>query len=75
MIVSGTVRVTASLTDQKDSYAVLNPGDHFGEISLIDGLAPSATVVADEDTEALSLSRDSLHEIIESEPAAEFLQH
>lgn len=69
VLLEGTVRVTASLTDRKDSYAILNPGDHFGEISLIDGLAPSATVVAEEPAVALSISREDLHEIIEQDPA------
>jgi len=69
VLLEGTVRVTASLTDQKDSFAILNPGDHFGEISLIDGLSPSATVVAEEPTSALSISREDLHAIIESDPS------
>jgi len=69
ILLEGTVRVTASLTDQKDSYAILNPGDHFGEISLIDGMAPSATVVAEEPAVAVSISREDLHDIIEQEPS------
>lgn len=68
ILLSGTVRVTASLADQEDLYATLNPGDHFGEMSLIDGLAPSATVVAEEESETVSIGRDDLLALIESEP-------
>ncbi len=68
VLLSGSVRVTASLTDQEDFYAILNPGDHFGEISLIDGLAPSATVVAEEASETVSIGRDDLHALLESDP-------
>ena len=69
-IVSGTVRVTAKVTDQADLFAVLGPGDHFGEISLIDGLPPSATVVAEEATETLSISHDDLRDLMATDPRA-----
>ena len=68
ILLSGSVRVTATLTDQKDFYAILNAGDHFGEISLIDGQAPSATVIAEEDCTAVSLGRDDLLDLLNSEP-------
>ncbi len=68
MILSGTVRVTARLTGEEECFAVLNPGDQFGEISLIDGLATSATVVAQEPTETVSLSRQDVMGLFESEP-------
>jgi CRP-like cAMP-binding protein len=68
MILSGTVRVIADLTDEQDCFAVLNPGDHFGEISLIDGQAASATVVAHEPTETVSLSRDDVMDLFEEDP-------
>jgi len=69
MIISGTVRVTASVSGQEDFFTILNPGDHFGEISLIDGQTPSATVLADEAAEALSISHDDLKNFMEKDPA------
>lgn len=68
MILSGTVRVTSSFSGKEDFYTILNPGDHFGEISLIDGQAPSATVVAEEETETLSISHDDLKTFLETDP-------
>lgn len=68
MILSGSVRVTARITGEEDCFAILNPGDHFGEISLIDGRAASATVVAEEATETVSLSREEVMDLFEKEP-------
>jgi len=68
MLVSGTVRVAAHATDREESYAILNPRDHFGEISLIDGLAPSASVVAEEAVETLSISHDDLKDLMATDP-------
>jgi len=68
LIASGTVRVTSSLSGKEDFYTILNPGDHFGEISLIDGMAPSATVAAEEPTEAMSISHDDLKNFLETDP-------
>ena len=45
-------------------------GDVFGDISLLDGGPRTATAVAIEDTEALSLDRDQLLELIEKHPHA-----
>lgn len=68
ILLSGSVKVTASLTDQEDFYAILNPGDHFGEISLIDGQSPSASVIAEEPCEAVSLGREALIEMLDADP-------
>ena len=40
--------------------AQLKPGGHFGEMGLVDQAPRSATVVASEDTSAISIDRDSL---------------
>jgi CRP/FNR family transcriptional regulator, cyclic AMP receptor protein len=68
MILSGTVRVSSSFSGKEDFFTILNPGDHFGEISLIDGMAPSATVVAEESAETLSISHDDLRSFLETDP-------
>jgi len=68
MILSGAVRVSSSFSGKEDFYTILNPGDHFGEISLIDGLAPSATIVTQEPAETLSISHDDLRNFLETDP-------
>src|SRR3954468_20945907 len=45
-------------------------GDVFGDISLLDGGPRTATAVAVEDTEVLSLDRDQLLELIQRHPHA-----
>jgi CRP/FNR family transcriptional regulator, cyclic AMP receptor protein len=45
-------------------------GDVFGDISLLDGGPRTATAVAVEDTELLSLDRDDLHALLKKHPHA-----
>jgi CRP/FNR family transcriptional regulator, cyclic AMP receptor protein len=49
--------------------ARLGPGDHFGEMSLLDGEPRSATVVATADTDLLVLTREEFLEELEQHPA------
>jgi CRP/FNR family transcriptional regulator, cyclic AMP receptor protein len=47
----------------------LYPGDHAGEMALIDDSAASATVVARSDVEALALYPDDFHNLLETIPS------
>jgi CRP-like cAMP-binding protein len=47
----------------------LRPGDFFGEISLLDGVPRTATVVADTPLKMLALPRKAFLHVIELEPA------
>lgn len=58
IILSGRVRVVATDAQQREVIlAKLGPGDHVGEMSLIDGLPHSATCRAEVQTDLLVLSR------------------
>ena len=46
----------AEVTINGERWAELGPGDHFGEVSLIDGEPRSATVTATTELRALSLA-------------------
>ena len=72
-IVSGEVEVVKDLGSPSEwRLRVLRPHDYFGEMSLIDDLARSASVVANVETEVLSLDQSSLLQAIEKNPAMVF---
>lgn len=68
-IVSGRVKVAVSSEDGKEAiFAVLGPGDFFGEISLLDGLGRSASVTAVDAGEILVIGRESFLRFLERHP-------
>ena len=57
-VVSGTVKITNQTADGKEViFALFNPGDCFGELSLIDGIAAANTATAVEAVELAELSK------------------
>jgi CRP-like cAMP-binding protein len=52
----------------KAVFAVLGPGEHFGEMNLLDGLPRSATAQVLEDSRLLVLEKTRLHGLIMSYP-------
>src|SRR5882672_9843983 len=58
MIIEGRIKVTILGDDGREIIlSVLGPGDFFGEMALLDNEPRSATAIAAEDTELLSLHR------------------
>lgn len=68
IVKSGSVRVT-KLDDggEEKVLAILNPGDHFGEIALVDNHPRSATVIANEDTELIQIQAEDFNKLLESD--------
>ncbi len=69
LILEGKVR--ASLFDEHGNELVLaelGPGEFLGEMSMIDQLPRSATVIAEEPTKLASLSRDAFLKILRENP-------
>lgn len=67
-IVAGRVGISID-SDSKDKYlAVMEPGDYFGELNLLDHQPRSATATALEDCKFLTLNRECLHGLILSHP-------
>ena len=64
LIVTGSV----SVIRDGEVLARLGPGQFFGELSLIDGEARVASVVADEPTICLALPAWDFQRLLESEP-------
>ena len=68
-VVEGSVKVTRLSKDGREVIlAMLNAGDFFGEMSLLDGEARSANVIALEKTEVLSLNRDDFLIVLHDYP-------
>ena len=68
-VVEGSVKVTRLSKDGREVIlAMLNAGDFFGEMSLLDGEARSANVIALETTEVLSLKRDDFLVVLHDYP-------
>jgi CRP/FNR family transcriptional regulator, cyclic AMP receptor protein len=68
-VVEGSVRaVDFSASGREVVYAVIGAGGHFGELSAIDGLERSASVVAIEDCLLAALSATQFESVIRTQP-------
>jgi len=64
-MISGTARVVHYVADHQEiTIATVSAGDTIGEISAIDGLGRSATVVAEDDCAVAELPREEFHALI-----------
>ncbi|MBC8414006.1 Crp/Fnr family transcriptional regulator [bacterium] len=69
IVIRGRVKVSLLGMEGNDfTLASLKEGDFFGEMSLIDGKARSANVIAEEDTCMASLKRDKFLSSMNSNP-------
>ncbi len=58
LIERGAIRISSYRSGQDQDIALLNEGDMFGEIALIDRRARTATATATEETTLIPISRD-----------------
>jgi CRP-like cAMP-binding protein len=69
VIASGSVKITRLSDDGREVIlAMLGEGDFFGEMSLLDGEGRSANVVALNESEVLTLSRNDFLDILQTFP-------
>lgn len=68
LIVEGRVRVVREQAGREEVLNHLGPGEFFGEMALLDGKPRSATVIAEEDTQCLVLSRWDLLRALRRNP-------
>jgi CRP-like cAMP-binding protein len=66
VMLEGRIRVYRTMGDTPIVLTTLEPPETFGEISVIDGKPISATVEAESDVVALTLSREDFYEIVQS---------
>jgi CRP/FNR family transcriptional regulator/CRP/FNR family cyclic AMP-dependent transcriptional regulator len=57
IIKSGTVKIVKKVKDKENTIAVLNPGEFFGEMALLDGMPRSAGAKAGEAVTVITISR------------------
>ena len=68
-VLEGSVKVTRLSKDGREVIlAMLNEGDFFGEMSLLDGESRSANVIALEKTKVLTLDRNDFVEVVNDYP-------
>lgn len=65
-VIAGSVQIVAPIEQGEVTISVLHPGDSLGEISVVEGGAPSAMVRAAEDSVLYFLSQQAFHELVES---------
>ena len=68
-VLEGSVKVTRLSKDGREVIlAMLNEGDFFGEMSLLDGESRSANVIALEETKVLTLERNDFIAVVNNYP-------
>ena len=68
-VIRGSVKVTRLSKDGREVIlAILSEGEFFGEMSLLDGDARSANVIALEDTKVFTLNRQDFLNVIKENP-------
>jgi len=68
-VVTGKVRISAGVSDGKEIFLnIMEPGDTFGEIALLDGGPRTAAATAIVPSELVSIRRDHFLAVLEREP-------
>ena len=68
-VTEGSVKITRLSKEGREVIlAILNDGDFFGEMSLLDGESRSANVIALDDTKVLTLNRNDFLLVIKEYP-------
>jgi CRP/FNR family cyclic AMP-dependent transcriptional regulator len=68
-VVTGKIRISASVRDGKEMFLnIMEPGDTFGEIALLDGHPRTATASAMASSELLIITREHFLALLRREP-------
>jgi CRP-like cAMP-binding protein len=68
VVIYGNLRVSHDVQNRHLNLALLNPGDYFGEWSLLTGAPRTATVSALSQVELVAIDRNSFLEFVQSHP-------
>lgn len=73
-VIEGLVRIWVGSDSGKElTFSIMEPGDVFGEIALLDGLPRTANATAQEATQVLVIQRSAFLSVLESD--AQFGRH
>ena len=68
-VVTGKIRISAGAADGKELFLnIMEPGDTFGEIALLDGGARTASATAGAPAELVSIRREHFFSLLGREP-------
>jgi CRP/FNR family cyclic AMP-dependent transcriptional regulator len=68
-VVTGKIRISASSPNGREVFLnIMEPGDTFGEIALLDGRHRTATASATAPSELIIITRDNFLQLLEREP-------
>ncbi|HEY5040217.1 MAG TPA: cyclic nucleotide-binding domain-containing protein [bacterium] len=68
VIKSGAIKILKKVKNQENTIAVLNPGEFFGEMALLDGLPRSAAVRATGDAELFMIPLEGYQKLRRDKP-------
>lgn len=70
IVVSGKIKISKMIAEGDEKVLVmLGPGDHFGEMAILDGGPRAASAVSTEQTELLIIKRSDFEALQKSDPA------
>jgi CRP/FNR family transcriptional regulator, cyclic AMP receptor protein len=68
-VITGKIRISAGAADGREIFLnIMEPGDTFGEIALLDGGTRTASATATVDSELVSIRREHFLALLEREP-------
>jgi CRP-like cAMP-binding protein len=65
---SGAVKILKKVKNQENTIAVLNPGEFFGEMALLDGQPRSAAVKATADSDVFVITLEGYQQLRKEKP-------
>ncbi len=68
LIQAGRVQIVRIIGDLEKNIDILNPGDYFGEMSILENAPRSATTIALDDVKALEFSRENFEVLTMGNP-------
>ncbi len=68
LLQEGRVRVTKIVSDMEKTLDILNPGDIFGEMAILENQPRSATAIAIDKVKVLKFNKENFNMLLQSNP-------